>query len=593
MPIDSSAVASVVGVDTVFQQSSGGAAKVLPQRIALIAQGSTGVVYSSVKQRFTSAGAAGAVYGFRSPIYLALRELLPSNGDGVGTVPVTVYPLSDAAGSTAAAGDITPSGTASVAAEYRLRIGGVLGNAFVIPAGSVNVNLTLAKIGNSLSSVLHVPVEVTYAYSGVPTAAALVGTGNGTITALSVTGVALPGAWTLVLNTVVAHGGVWTLTDPLGNVVSTAVTMTPGAGGATVCNVGPLQFTLTDGTTDFGLGATFTITVAATKANFTAAWKGTSGNDIKIEVVSPLSGVEFAVTAMAGGLVDPTVDSSLAQIGSIWETMVLNGLPIANTTALDTYKTYGEGRWGQTVKKPLVVFTGNVHSTVAAASAVSSARKTDRINSTLVAPGSPSLPIVVAARELARIAVVANNNPPTDYCAQSAESIIPGDDSVQWDDIQRNQAIKAGCSTIEVRDGVINIGDVVTFYAPTGEDPPAYRDVVDIVRLQNVIYNIDTIFSQKEWAAAPLIPDGQPTVNANARTPSSAKAAMASMVDKLGLAAILSDPKSSKKLITAAISSINPKRLDVDVPVWLSGNSKIKSTTLRFSFFFGTPAVIG
>jgi outer membrane receptor protein involved in Fe transport len=164
---------------------------------------------------------------------------------------------------------------------------------------------------------------------------------------------------------------------------------------------------------------------------------------------------------------------------------------------------------------------------------------------------------------------------------------------MQWDDIQRNQAIKAGCSTVEVRDGVINIGDVVTFYAPTGEDPPAYRDVVDIVRLQNIIYNIDSIFSQKEWAAAPLIPDGQPTANPNARKPSSAKAAMAGMVDKLGLAAILSDPKASKKLITAVISSINPKRLDVDVPVWLSGNSKIKSTTLRFSFFFGTPLVVG
>ena len=132
-----------------------------------------------------------------------------------------------------------------------------------------------------------------------------------------------------------------------------------------------------------------------------------------------------------------------------------------------------------------------------------------------------------------------------------------------------------------------------TFYAPTGEDPPAYSDVVDIVRLQNIIYNIDGIFSRKEWAAAPLIPDFQPTVNPNARKPAQAKAAMAGMVDKLGLAAVLSDPAASKKLITAAISSINPKRLDVDVPVWLSGNSKIKSTTLRFSFFFGTPAVIG
>jgi phage tail sheath gpL-like len=592
MPIDSSAVASVVGVDVVFQQSSGGAAQVLPQNIAVIAQGSSSATYPATKQRFTSAGAAGAIFGYRNPIYLALRELLPSNGDGVGTIPVTVIPLADAAGATAATGDITPSGTASAAAEYYFRIGGVRGNSFVIPAGAVDVNATLAKIGQSLSSVIYIPVETSYAY-GSPTASAISGTGNGTLTALSVTGTPLPGAWKLTVNTVVANGGVWTLTDPLGSVVSAVVTMTPGVGGATVCNFGGLQFTLTDGTTDFGLGATFTITVPATKVNLTAGWKGTGGNAIKIELIGPSLGVVFAVTAMNGGLVDPTVDSALSQIGNVWVTMILNGLPIANTVALDTYKTFGDGRWGQTVKKPLIVFTGNIHSTPALASAVSSTRKTDKINSTLVAPGSPNLPIVVAARQLARIASVANNNPPTDYCAQAVESVIPGDDSVQWDDTQRNQALKAGCSTVEVRDGVINIGDVVTFYAPTGEDPPAYRDVVDIVRLQNIIYNMDSIFSRKEWAAAPLIPDFQPTTNRNARKPSMAKAAMASMVDKLGLAAILSDPAASKKLITAAISSINPKRLDVDVPVWLSGNSKVKSTTLRFSFFFGTPAVIG
>lgn len=592
MPIDSSAVASVVGVDTQFQQSTGGAAKVLPQRIFVIAQGSSSVVYPATKQRFTSAGAAGAVYGFRNPIYLALRELLPANGDGVGTIPVTVCPLSDAAGSTPAVGDITPSGTASAAGTYQLRVGGVLGNAFSIPAGAVDVNATLAKMGQSLSSVIHVPAEVSYAY-GAPTVSALSGTGNGTLTALSVIGTPLPGAWKLTLNTVVTNGGVWTLTDPNGSVISTSVTMTPGVGGATVIAIAGLQFTLTDGTTDFGLGASFTITVPATKMNLTAAWKGTGGNSIKIEVIAPNYGVVFAVTAMAGGTVDPTVDSALAQIGNVWETMILNGLPIANTTALDAYKTFGDGRWGQTVKKPLVVFTGNVQSTVALASAVSSTRKTDKINVTLVAPGSPSLPVVVAARELARIAVVANNNPPTDYCGQTASSIVPGDDSVQWDWPTRDQAIKAGCSTIEVRDGVVTIGDVVTFYAPTGEEPPAYRDLVDIVRLQNIIYNIDSIFSAPEWAAAPLIPDGQPTVNPNARTPKQAKAAMAGMVDKLALAAILSDPKTTKKLITSAISSINPKRLDVEVPVFLSGNSKIKSTTLRFSFFFGTPVVLG
>jgi hypothetical protein len=386
---------------------------------------------------------------------------------------------------------------------------------------------------------------------------------------------------------------VWTLTDPLGSVVSTAVTMTAGVGSATALSVGGINFTLTDGTTDFGLGATFTITVPATKANLTAGWKGTGGNAIKIELIGPSYGVTFAVTAMAGGLVDPTVDFALSQIGNVWITMVLNGLPIANTVALDTYKTYGEGRWGQTVKKPLVVFTGNIHSTPALASAVSSTRKTDRINSTLVAPGSPSLPIVVAARQLARIASVANNNPPTDYCAQAAETIIPGDDSVQWDDIQRNQAIKAGCSTdrgSRRRGQHRRRRDVLRADRRRASGVPrrgGYRSAAEHY-LQHGQH---------------LLPQGVGCRAADSRLPTdrqperaqavAAKAAMASMVDKLGLAAVLSDPAASKKLITAVISSINPKRLDVDVPVWLSGNSKIKSTTLRFSFFFGTPAVIG
>jgi hypothetical protein len=43
----------------------------------------------------------------------------------VGVIPVTVYPMTDAVGATAATGDITPSGTASFAAQYVFRIGGV------------------------------------------------------------------------------------------------------------------------------------------------------------------------------------------------------------------------------------------------------------------------------------------------------------------------------------------------------------------------------------------------------------------------------------------------------------------------------------
>ena len=589
MPIDASAIASTTAIEVQYKNLGGGSAKVLPPRIAVIAQGQTGVSFPATKQQYTSAGAAGSIYGFKSAIYLALRELLPPTGDGVGVIPVTVYPLTDAAGASAAAGDVTPSGTASLAGQYVLRVGGVESLPFAIPAGAVDVSLTLAKMGFAMNSVLQMPVTTTYTYGSV-TASALAGTGNGTIGTLSVAAPAIPGAYKLVLNTAVANGGVWTLTDPLGSVLSMTLTQTVGVGTATAFSVNGLNFTITDGTTDFGVGATFTITVPATKLNTVFGWKGTAGNACKIEVIGPNLGVVFAVTAMAGGLLDPTVDSALAQIGNVWETFVLNGLPVANTTALDAYQVYGEGRWGLTTHKPLVCFTGTTHSTVASATAVSATRKTDRINALLAAPGSPNLPIVVAARQLARIAVVAGSDPASDYNGLSCgKSIVAGDDALQWDWPTRDQALKAGCSTVEVVDRDVQIADVITFYAPTGEEPPAYRNLKDIVKVMNIVFNLDLIFSAPKWKRAALIPSEQATTNANARKPSSAIADVAGLTDDLGLAAIISDPATTKKGITANIGA--PNRIDIGATFALSGNTKQKVVTLNFGFFVGTPAL--
>lgn len=590
MPIDASAIASVVGIETNFKNLGGGSAVVLPPRVAVVAQGQTGVTYPSSKAQYTSAGAAGAIYGFKSAIYLALRELLPANGDGVGVIPVTVYPLTDAGGASAAAGDVTPSGTPSLGAQYVLRVAGVSSLPFAIPAGAIDVSLTLAKMGFALNSVLQMPVTTSFAYGSV-TASSLVGTGNGTIGTLSVAAPALPGAYKLVLNTAVTNGGVWTLTDPLGSVLSTTLTQTVGASSATAFSVNGLNFTITDGTTDFGVGATFTLTVPATKINLTAGWKGTAGNAFKIEVIGPNVGVVFAVTAMAGGLLDPTVDSALSQIGNVWETFILNGLPVANTTALDAYMTFGEGRWGVTTHKPLVVFTGTTHTTVALATAVSSTRKTDRVNALLAAPGSPSSPIVVAARQLARIAVIAGSDPASDYCGLPAETIIPGDDSVQWDWPTRDQALKAGCSTVEVVDNVVQVGDVITFWAPTGEEPPAYRNLKDIVKVMNIIFNEALIFESPKWKRAALIPSNQATSNPNARKPSAAIADVAGLTDQLALAAIISDPEFTKKGLSASIDGQNPNRINVSGTFKLSGNTKIKAVTLNFGFFVGTPAL--
>ena len=494
--VDVSAVARVVGIDTKFKDLRAGRVTFLPQRIAVFAQGSTAVTYSTTKRQVTSAAEAGSVYGFGSPAHLAVRELLPVNGDGVGSIPVTVYPLVDLGGSVVAHGDIVPGGTATKATTFRVRIGGILSGQFTVAAGAVVAATVITAMIAAINGVLEMP------------------------------------------------------------------------------------FTASNGTTD---------------VNLDAKWKGPSGNGILIEIRGPngedavLNGVTFGITQPTGGTGEPAITAALAQMGNVWETLVLNATGQA-TAILDEFQTFGEGRWGELVRKPLIVFSGTNTAVVGTATTIPAARTTDRVNAQLVAPGSPNIPFVIAARQLARIAKLANNDPPHDYGSQKATGLIPGTDGQQWDYAARDLAVKAGSSTIEVRDGVINLSDIVTFYHPTGEEPPAYRYVVDIIKLQNTIFNFDLQFANDEWDGAPLIPDDQPTVNPSAKKPKMAVALAGAIVDSLGDHAIISDPATAKKSIVATIDSGNPKRLNMTLTVQLSGNTNIVSLTLNFGFFFGSQA---
>ena len=77
-----------------------------------------------------SAGEAASIYGFGSPIHLACRELFPENNDGVGTIPVTIYPLEDDGSGAAAEGTITASGTATSAGAFRIKVNGMKSQPF-------------------------------------------------------------------------------------------------------------------------------------------------------------------------------------------------------------------------------------------------------------------------------------------------------------------------------------------------------------------------------------------------------------------------------------------------------------------------------
>lgn len=487
--VDASAIARVLGIQTLFKDLRGGGILSLPQRIALVGQGATASTYATTKRLVTSAFEVATIYGFGSPVHLASQQLFPVNGDGVGTIPVTVYPLIDDGAGVVSTGDTTPTIAATEAASYVVRVNNIDSLPFVISVGDT-VAAVVTAMTNAINGQLNMPI--------------------------------------------IAADGV-------------------------------------------------------TKVDTTSKWKGVSANDIVIQIIGPTNvGNSFAVTQHVGGLVNPNIDAALLLFGDIWESMVLNCLDIADTVTLGKYDVFGEGRWGPLLRKPLVVFTGNNEADAATAITVSDARTTDRTNSQLVAPGSNNLPFVIAARQLARIAKLANNNPPHDYGSQDATGLVPGDDSEQWDYAERDLAVKGGSSTVEVKDGVVNISDTVTMYHPNGDPVPAYRYVVDIVKLQTVLFNLNLIFATADWDGAPLIPDDQPTTNKDAKKPKTAVAAVAAMIDSLALEAIISDPETAKKTILAEIDASNPKRLNVVFTLQLSGNTNIISVNFEFGFFFGT-----
>jgi phage tail sheath gpL-like len=493
MSVDATAVARVIGITTNFRNLRAGRVLYLPQHVGIVAQGSSDATYSLDKFQATSAGEVGNRLGFGSPAHLIAEQLFPANGDGVGTVTVTVHPLEDGYEAVAASGQVVASGSQTEASAYRARISGKLSAPFVIPVGA-----TAAAIHTAMT---------------------------------------------------------------------TAINAVPS-----------MPVTATDNGTSVGL---------------TAKAAGEYGNDIVIEIIGDASlGTTFAITQPTGGLVNPAVTPALEQIGNVWESMLINGLNYDDTDALDEYQTFGVGRLGTLVKKRLVVFSGCTEADRATASTVAATRTTDRINCQINAPGSPNLPFVVAARAVARIARLANNNPPHDYGSQRLTGIIPGADSVQWDYVQRDVAVKSGVSTSEVRDGVVTLGDVVTYYRPLGEDPPADRYVVDIVKLQNIVFNFDLEFNQPAYDGAPLIPDDQPTVNRDAKKPSMIKGAAARIADNLGLEAIISNPAGAKETMTVLIDSQNPKRWNLRATFQLAGNSNIGDIDLGYGFYFGDAEIV-
>jgi phage tail sheath gpL-like len=154
--LPASAISRVCGVNVEFKNFNAGAAAFLPQRLAVIGVGNSGVLYSEDKFEATgSADEIGKRYGYGSPLHLAARQLFPSGGGGAA-FPVTFYPLSEAAGAAASAGIVSCVGTAESAGSAAITIGGIRAEFSV--SKDDGAPQVLAAITAAIAKTLEMPV---------------------------------------------------------------------------------------------------------------------------------------------------------------------------------------------------------------------------------------------------------------------------------------------------------------------------------------------------------------------------------------------------------------------------------------------------
>jgi phage tail sheath gpL-like len=287
---------------------------------------------------------------------------------------------------------------------------------------------------------------------------------------------------------------------------------------------------------------------------------------------------------MSGGAVDPDVSPALAKIGQVWETFVLSCFSYNNPSRLDKYQVFAEGRWSELEKMPCLVAHGCTDD-FATRTEVTDERKADYANFLIQSTGSIELPFVIAAKGLlSDIMTNANSNPPLGYHGLLS-GLAAGDDSAQENYTTRNNAVAKGASTNIKNGSAAEINDIITFYHPDGESTPSRRYVVDLVKLQNVVFNVRAIMEADEMKGAPLVSDATPTTNPKAVQPKTIKTAMMNLANSLAAFAIIEEPEFTKENMVVKTSSMNPKRLDVQFPVKLSGNVEVTSTDIYFGFY--------
>ena len=320
-------------------------------------------------------------------------------------------------------------------------------------------------------------------------------------------------------------------------------------------------------------------TIVSASIPLTARWKGTTGDEVGLEIAGLAQGIAITPVAMAGGAGTGDLTAAIANFVEKY-TIVIS--QFGDTANLDALQTQNEIFWTPVESRPYVAYYGDNETVPATVIVDTDARLNERTLCKFPIPGSPSVFIEIASSAAALVAITSNGNPPKPYNFGEIFGALPGNASVtQWTYNERDFINKGGCSTSFFDDGILRIADLLTTFHPAGDPNPGFRFVVDISKLQLILTDL-RLYGESILGKI-LVPDDSASSNPETIKPNSAKGIIFGIIDGWNVLGVIADAEFSKDNTITEIDELNANRLNTLVPVILSGSARVISIDLQFS----------
>jgi phage tail sheath gpL-like len=327
----------------------------------------------------------------------------------------------------------------------------------------------------------------------------------------------------------------------------------------------------------------------------TSKWKGISSVFItRAELNGDDAGLTYVVSPVAGTLTGD-VATALGKFEGNWNTIVINPYG-ADSDVLDTLESFNgipdpdapTGRYQGIVFKPFIALFSK-STTDPVTDVVVTSRASQCTNVYCPAPNVKHLPVEVAANVARLVATIAQNSPNLDVNDKAyPDAIVDSEVGIgDYSDYEyRDEAVKAGLSTVDHSGGDVIIKDLVTTYNPTDEVTPQFKYVRNLILDWNIRYAY-RLLEAVNVVGHTLVPDGTVVSAGKTISPAQWKGILYKMFEDLADRGLIADADFSKESLMVAISSTNPDRFETFFRYKRTGIARICSTTAEAGFYYG------